>query len=118
MKRYLLIAVTSALVGVMLALAQGMVERVMGQTNPPAATLTENEELKLVNTYQAAIIAQVDYQTAKQRVEKASTAYSAVVAKVREDHKWSDATTFEINAETGKVTVHLPAANPKPEVKK
>ena len=76
---------------------------------PP--TLTENEELKLVNTYQAAIIAQVDYQTAKQRVEKATNAYSAVVAKVREDHKWSDATTFEINAETGKVTVHLPPAD-------
>jgi len=85
---------------------------------PQKPVLTEVEKLKLVNTYQAAVIAQVDAQTAQARLAKARDAYMTLVGKLRDDHKWDAATTFEINSETGEVLVHLPPADAKkPEVK-
>ncbi len=76
---------------------------------PVVATVTELERLQIVNTWQAAIIAQVDAQAAEQRKNRAREAWNTVNTKVKDAHKWDAATTFEINAETGEVLVHLPA---------
>src|SRR5229473_598629 len=89
---------------------------VMGQDKPVVATVTELERLQIVNTWQAAIIAQVDAQAAEARKERAREAWNTINTKVKDAHKWDAATTFEINAETGDVIVHLPAT--KAEVKK
>src|SRR5712671_2188556 len=71
------------------------------QTPPVVATVTELERLQIVNTWQAAIIAQVDAQTAEARKQRAREAWNTVNTKVKDAHKWDAATTFEINAETG-----------------
>ena len=81
---------------------------VMGQDKPVVATVSELERLQIVNTWQAAIIAQVDAQAAEARKQRAREAWNTVNTKVKEAHKWDAATTFEINAETGEVLVHLP----------
>jgi len=81
---------------------------VMGQDKPVVATVTEMERLQIVNTWQAAIIAQVDAQAAEARKQRAREAWNTVNTKVKDAHKWDAATTFEINAETGEVLVHLP----------
>jgi isopentenyl diphosphate isomerase/L-lactate dehydrogenase-like FMN-dependent dehydrogenase len=78
-------------------------------------TLTEIEELKTVNIYQKAVLADVDVQRAIDRRTAAISAYNAQLDHLRDSHKWSKETTFEINAETGKVTVKLPPA-PAPKV--
>src|SRR5216684_2777705 len=83
---------------------------------PVVATVTELERLQIVNTWQAAIIAQVDAQAAEARKQRAREAWNTVNTNVKDAHKWDAATTFEINAETGEVLVHLPAT--KAEVKK
>jgi len=75
---------------------------------PVAATVTELERLQIVNTWQAAIIAQVDAQAAEARKERAREAWNTVNTKVKDAHKWDAATTFEINSDTGEVLVHLP----------
>src|SRR6266849_7012992 len=76
--------------------------------SPVVATVTELERLQIVNTWQAAIIAQVDAQAAEARKNRAREAWNTVNTKVKDVHKWDAATTFEINAETGEVLVHLP----------
>ncbi len=81
---------------------------VRAQDKPVAATVTELERLHIVNTWQAAIIAQVDAQAAEARKQRAREAWNTVNTKVKDAHKWDAATTFEINAETGEVLVHLP----------
>jgi len=81
---------------------------VRAQDKPVAATVTELERLQIVNTWQAAIIAQVDAQAAEARKNRAREAWNTVNTKVKDVHKWDAATTFEINAETGEVLVHLP----------
>jgi len=88
----------------------------MGQDKPIIATVSELERLQIVNTWQAAIIAQVDAQAAEARKQRAREAWNTVNTNVKDAHKWDAATTFEINAETGEVLVHLPAT--KAEVKK
>src|SRR5882724_11497209 len=70
---------------------------------PVVATVTELERLQIVNTWQAAIIAQVDAQAAEARKQRAREAWNTVNIKVKDAHKWDAATTFEINAETGEV---------------
>ena len=81
---------------------------VLGQDKPVVATLSELERLQIVNTWQAAIIAQVDAQAAEARKERAREAWNTVNTKVKDAHKWDAATTFEINSDTGEVLVHLP----------
>ena len=76
---------------------------------PVVATVTELERLQIVNTWQAAIIAQVDAQAAEARKQRAREAWNTVNIKVKDAHKWDPATTFEINSDTGEVLVHLPA---------
>src|SRR6266849_4233529 len=78
--------------------------------SPVVATVTELERLQIVNTWQAAIIAQVDAQAAEARKQRAREAWNTVNTKVKDAHKWDAGTTFEINAETGEVLVHLPPA--------
>ena len=75
---------------------------------PVVATVTELERLQIVNTWQAAIIAQVDAQAAEARKQRAREAWNTTNIKVKDAHKWDAATTFEINADTGEVLVHLP----------
>ena len=75
---------------------------------PAVPVLAEVERLKVVNAWQAAIIAQVDAQNAQQRLAKARDNWNAVNTDVKAAHKWDSTTTFEINSETGEVLVHLP----------
>ena len=87
--------------------------------SPVVAAVTEMERLQIVNTWQAAIIAQVDAQAAEARKQRAREAWNTVNTKVKDAHKWDPATTFEINAETGEVLVHLPPVKADaPEKKK
>jgi hypothetical protein len=105
-RKYIWTALAATLLGILVALGQGMCERAFGQDKPPV--LTEVEKLKLVNTYQAAVLAQVDKQNADARANRTREAYMTLVEKMKGEHKWDPATQFEINSETGDVVVHLP----------
>src|SRR5438105_2893098 len=98
MKVQLSLAVLNVIATLLLAVAQ----------TPATPVLTEFERLKVVNAWQAAIIAQVDAQNAQQRLAKARDNWNAVNTDVKAAHKSDSATTFENNSESGEVLVHLP----------
>jgi hypothetical protein len=80
----------------------------MSHAADDAAKVSELEKLKIINAYQAAVIAQVDAARANEAVQKAIGSYNAVLDETRKAHAWPDGTKIELNGERTDVTVVLP----------
>lgn len=80
--------------------------------------LPEVSNLRLVNTYQSAIIAQAQFMQAQTVLNQALLEYHATEAAEAKANGLPEGTTFSVDLVTKKATAVLPKKEDKPEVKK
>lgn len=71
--------------------------------------LPEVSKLRLVASYQHAVIAQVNAQAAQKTMNDAIAAYNALVQKEITDNKFPAGTSFQINVDSQEVLIILPS---------
>ena len=74
--------------------------------------LTEIQKLKIINSYQKAMLLQAAAGQAQQRFQDSVTAYTHETGEITKSHGWPEATNYEVDVDKNTVTVKKPAPNP------